>query len=93
LQICSELLVSISNNKDHEHNLKKLTGNSNKDSIVDLVKHFKEFENLNYKERIQLCLLPLVSFLSETSQDERKLLLNAIYNRKTKKTIPEPIIP
>lgn len=92
LQISSELLVSISKSRDLSGKFSKLSESSNKVTISDLIKHFNDFENLNYNERIQLCLLPPVSFLAETSRDDRKSFLFAIYKRNTQKPVPEPII-
>jgi hypothetical protein len=92
LNICNELLISIDKNKDLTKYLKKWAGANSKDTITNLIKNFKAYGNLDYKKRIQNCLMPLVSFLNELSLDERKSLLNSIYFRNTKKPIPEPII-
>lgn len=92
LRICSELLLSMNKRRDLAGKLKEWSGNNYKDSISNLTKHFREFDNLNYKERIQLCLLPLVSTLTGLSLEDRKSLLLSIYERNTKKPIPEPII-
>jgi predicted methyltransferase len=84
-------LISIDTDKDLSSNLKKWAGATSEDTISNLIKNFKEYENLNYSERIQYCLLPLVSFLNELSIDKKKSLFNSIYFRNTKKSIPEPI--
>jgi hypothetical protein len=91
LKICDELLISIDTDKDLSNNLKKWAGANSEDTISNLIKNFKEYENLNYRERIQYCLVPLVSFLNELSIDKKKSLFNSIYFRNTKKSIPEPI--
>lgn len=92
LRICRETLKTINEEKVLSKQFKDWSNRTNAPNLKTVTRNSKKFESLNYQVRIKMCLLPLVTFLNEFNQEEKRKIFLQIYFRNSEKPIPAPVI-